>query len=84
MTHACGRQVALDQLCLHTCTILGARGCFWPAPTFRITAADRPSEMIDAKTPTGAWNAVLARINGVIESRCGLAVFFNMSFYACE
>ena len=67
--HTLCAQVELDQLCLHTCTILGGGGCFWPAPTFRITAADRPQEMIDAKTPTGAWNAVLSRINAEIETR---------------
>ncbi|BDA47156.1 probable transforming growth factor beta regulator 1 at C-terminar half [Coccomyxa sp. Obi] len=61
--------VELDQLCLHTCSILGKEDHFWPAPTFRIVAADRPDEELDAKSPTGAWNAVLSRINSEIETR---------------
>ncbi len=62
-------QVELDQLCMHTCSILGQEGHFWPAPTFRIVASDRPDEQLDAKSPTGAWNAVLSRINSEIEAR---------------
>ncbi|KAK9905576.1 hypothetical protein WJX75_002376 [Coccomyxa subellipsoidea] len=61
--------VELDQLCMHTCSILGQEGPHWPAPTFRIVAADRPDEVLDAKSPTGAWNAVLSRINSEIEAR---------------
>ena len=67
------QQVELDQLCLHTCSIVGAGGSFWPAPTFRIEAADRAHSIIEAKSPTGAWNAVLQRINLEIERRCALA-----------
>ena len=67
------QQVELDQLCLHTCSIVGAGGSFWPAPTFRIEAADRSHSIIEAKSPTGAWNAVLQRINLEIERRCALA-----------
>lgn len=63
------QQVELDQLCMHTCSILGQEGHFWPAPTFRIVAADRPDEELEAKSPTGAWNAVLSRINSEIEGR---------------
>ena len=67
------KQVELDQLCLHTCTIVGAGGSFWPAPTFRIEATDRTQSIIEAKSPTGAWNAVLQRINLEIERRCVLS-----------
>lgn len=65
----------LDQLCMHTCSILGREGPNWPAPTFRIVAADRPEEVLDAKSPTGAWNAVLSRINSEIEARCACLNF---------
>ena len=65
-------QVELAQLCLHTCSIVGAGGSFWPAPTFRIEATDRAQSIIEAKSPTGAWNAVLQRINLEIERRWAL------------
>ncbi len=54
---------------MHTCTILGEGGLYWPAPTFRIVALDRPDEELDARSPTGAWNAILTRINNEIEAR---------------
>ena len=54
---------------MHTCTILGEGGLFWPAPTFRIVALDRPNDELDARSPTGAWNAILTRINNEIEHR---------------
>ncbi|KAK9824373.1 hypothetical protein WJX72_009819 [[Myrmecia] bisecta] len=59
----------LDQLCVHECQILGPQGSFWPAATFRIIAMDNPDAPLDAKSATGAWNAVLNRINDVIETR---------------
>ena len=65
-------QVQLDRLCGHECRILGRRGAFWPQPTFVITAADQPQAPLEAKSATGAWNAVLARINAAIVARCVL------------
>lgn len=62
----------LDQLCMHTCCIVGEGGLHWPAPTFRVVASDRPDEPLDAKSPTGAWNAALSRINAEIEARYAL------------
>ncbi|GLC58656.1 hypothetical protein PLESTB_001384900 [Pleodorina starrii] len=61
--------VDLDSLTLHTCAILGQEGQYWPAPTFVVTAADRPDEPLVAKSCTGCWTAVLRRINGEIEGR---------------
>ncbi|GIL69083.1 hypothetical protein Vretimale_17338 [Volvox reticuliferus] len=61
--------VDLDSLTLHTCEILGENGQYWPAPTFVVTAADRPDEPLVAKSCTGCWTAVLRRINGEIEGR---------------
>ena len=63
-------QVQLDQLCMHSCCIIGEGGLHWPYPTFRVLASDRPDEPLDAKSPTGAWNAALSRINAEIEARC--------------
>lgn len=63
-------QVQLDQLCMHSCCIIGEGGLHWPCPTFRVLASDRPDEPLDAKSPTGAWNAALSRINAEIEARC--------------
>lgn len=62
-------QVQLDQLCMHSCCIIGEGGLHWPCPTFRVLASDRPDEPLDAKSPTGAWNAALSRINAEIEAR---------------
>ncbi|KAK9799422.1 hypothetical protein WJX73_008139 [Symbiochloris irregularis] len=61
--------VQLDMLCGHECKIVGRRGTFWPQPTFIVTAADQPGAPLEAKSATGAWNAVLARINASIEAR---------------
>ena len=61
--------VALDQLCIHECSILGREGAHWPAPTFRVVAFDRPDEPLVAKSCTGCWSAVLRRINAEIEAR---------------
>ncbi|KXZ46241.1 hypothetical protein GPECTOR_45g111 [Gonium pectorale] len=61
--------VDLDSLTLHTCEVLGEGGPHWPAPTFVVTAADRPDEPLIAKSCTGCWTAVLKRINGEIEGR---------------
>ena len=61
---------ALNQLCLHDCYILGQGGKFWPQPTFRIVAADQASKPVDGRSATGAWNAILARINDNINRRC--------------
>ena len=54
---------------MHTCCIVGEGGAHWPAPTFRVLASDRPDEPLDGKSPTGAWNAALSRINAEIEAR---------------
>ena len=50
--------VVLDALCVHECAVLGAGGQFWPAPTFRVTAMDRPGEPLVAKSCTGCWSGV--------------------------
>ena len=54
---------------MHSCCIIGEGGLHWPCPTFRVLASDRPHEPLDAKSPTGAWNAALSRINAEIEAR---------------
>ena len=61
--------VALDSLCVHECDVIGRGGAFWPAPTFRVVALDRPDEPLIAKSCTGCWTAVLKRINAEIEAR---------------
>jgi F/Y-rich N-terminus len=50
--------VAVDQMCLHECSILGAGGVHWPAPTFKVVAMDRPDEPLIAKSCTGCWTLV--------------------------
>ena len=50
------------QSCVHTCTIT-SQGPFAPAPTFRITAADRAAEPVEARTAGACWNLVAARVN---------------------
>lgn len=54
--------VALDQLCVHECSVTGRGGQFWPGPTFRVRAMDRADEPITAKSCTGCWTAV--RVGG--------------------
>jgi len=61
--------VAIDSLCIHECHVLGPEGEFWPAPTFKVVALDRPDEPLIAKSCTGCWTAVLKRINAVIEAK---------------
>ncbi|KAI8102867.1 hypothetical protein M9434_005659 [Picochlorum sp. BPE23] len=61
--------VAIDSLCVHECDVIGRGGTFWPAPTFRVVALDRPDEPLIAKSCTGCWTAVLKRINAEIEAR---------------
>lgn len=61
--------VELDKIVIHECRIFGRGGQYWPAPTFQIVTQDRPDEKLDAKSPTGCWNAVLKRINGEISRR---------------
>ena len=61
--------VALDQLTIYECRVVGQGGAFWPAPTFEVVAADRPDEPLVAKSCTGCWTAVLKRINGEIAAR---------------
>ena len=50
--------VSLGALCVHECSIVGLGGAHWPAPTYVITAADRPSEPLVGKSCTGCWTAV--------------------------
>ncbi|PRW21070.1 Transforming growth factor beta regulator 1 [Chlorella sorokiniana] len=61
--------VAIDQLCVHECHIIGEGGQFWPAPTFKVVALDRPDEPLIAKSCTGCWTGILKRINAEIEAR---------------
>jgi hypothetical protein len=61
--------VALDQLCVHECFIEGNKGKYWPSPTFKVVALDRPDEPLVAKSCTGCWTAVLKRINAEINAR---------------
>ena len=61
--------VALDQLCVHECYIVGKGGAHWPLPTFKVVALDRPEEPLIAKSCTGCWTGVLKRINAEIEAR---------------
>lgn len=51
--------VALDQVCVHECRVVGRGGVHWPAPTFEVVAMDRPDEPLVAKSCTGCWTAVL-------------------------
>ena len=50
----------LGKLVLYTSEVLGEgeEGTYWPKPTFRVTAADRPSEPIVADKPCGCWDVV--------------------------
>lgn len=61
--------VALDQLCVHECYIIGQGGDYWPAPTYKVVSLDRPDEPIVAKSCTGCWTGILKRINNEIEAR---------------
>ncbi|PSC71800.1 Transforming growth factor beta regulator 1 [Micractinium conductrix] len=61
--------VAIDQLCVHECQIIGRGGQFWPQPTFKVVALDRPDEPLIAKSCTGCWTGILKRINAEIEAR---------------
>ena len=61
--------VLLDQVCVHECRIVGEGGRYWPAPTFTIVALDRPNELIEGKSATGCWNAILKRVNNEILDR---------------
>lgn len=61
--------VALDSLCVHECYVVGQGGKYWPAPTFKVVALDRPEEPIIAKSCTGCWTGILKRINAEIEAR---------------
>jgi hypothetical protein len=61
--------VAIDQLCVHECFIVGKGGEYWPAPTFKVVALDRPEEPLIAKSCTGCWTGILKRINAEIEAR---------------
>jgi hypothetical protein len=61
--------VAIDQLCVHECFIVGKGGEHWPAPTFKVVALDRPEEPLIAKSCTGCWTGILKRINAEIEAR---------------
>ena len=53
----------------HVCSVVGRGGAHWPLPTFVVTAADRPDEPLAARSATGAWSAVLARISRRITER---------------
>lgn len=50
--------VELDQLCVHECSVLGSDGEFWPLPTFKVVAMDRPEVPLIAKSCTGCWTGV--------------------------
>jgi len=60
--------VDTDQLTVHECTIFD-NGKYAPKPTFRVIAADRPDEPLDAQSATGCWTAILKRINESIWTR---------------
>ncbi|CAD7703988.1 unnamed protein product [Ostreobium quekettii] len=61
--------VDLNALCVHECDIIAKGGKFFPLPTFRVTALDRPNDPLIAKSCTGCWTLVLKRINGEIDRR---------------
>jgi hypothetical protein len=61
--------LVLDALCVHECAILGPEGQFWPAPTFRVTAMDRPQEPLLAKSCTGCWSGVRACFGSSLPSK---------------
>ena len=63
--------IDLNEHVTHDCQIIGEGGQFWPKPTFRVTASDRPDEPLDGKSATACWTAVQKRINAEIESRRG-------------
>jgi hypothetical protein len=50
--------VDLGALAWHDCTIVGEGGAYWPAPTFVVTARDRPGEPMVARSCTGCWSGV--------------------------
>lgn len=47
--------INLDAMCIHECEILGQGGSCWPAPTFCVTALDRPDEPLQGKSATACW-----------------------------
>lgn len=51
--------VALERTCLHECFVLGKSGAYFPLPTFKVTALDRPEEPVIAKSCTGCWTQVI-------------------------
>ncbi|KAK9857596.1 hypothetical protein WJX84_011650 [Apatococcus fuscideae] len=61
--------VALERTCLHECFVLGKAGAYFPLPTFKVVALDRPEEPVIAKSCTGCWTQIQKRINSVIEAR---------------
>lgn len=52
--------VDLDAICYHECEIIGEGGQYWPGPTYRVVAADRPDEPLIARSCTGCWTGVRA------------------------
>jgi hypothetical protein len=44
--------------CTHHSYIVGLGGEFWPLPTFKVVAADRPYEPVFGRTCSGGWRAV--------------------------
>ena len=61
--------VMVDQLVVHDCFIIGEGGQYWPKPTFRIVAADRPQEPLEGRSCTACWTGILHRINSEINRR---------------
>lgn len=61
--------VMVDQLVVHDCYIVGEGGQYYPKPTFRIVAADRPEEPLEGRSCTACWTGILHRINGEINRR---------------
>ena len=57
--HSAHKRIVLGQVA-HDCTIIGEGGAYWPLPTFRVVAADRPTEPLTAKSCTGCWTQVRA------------------------
>lgn len=50
--------INLDAMCIHECEIIGHGGTCWPAPTFCVTALDRPDEPLAGKSATSCWTQV--------------------------
>ncbi len=53
--------VAIDQLCVHECYIIGKGGQFWPQPTFKV-GRRQPGGALSAERQVAGWLPGLAQL----------------------